>query len=138
MFWVFTLLVYGFLLIIAMISVLNIVNSISMSVSARIKQYGAMRAVGMNGKQLRRMIAAEAYTYAFFGCSFGCFLGLPLSKMMHDFLITSHFGESFAWTFPVWEILIIFLLVFLSVIAAVYLPSKRICEMEVTETINEL
>ena len=137
-FWAFTLLVYGFLLIIAMISVLNIVNSISMSVSARIKQYGAMRAVGMNGKQLRRMIAAEAYTYAFFGCSFGCFLGLPLSKMMHDFLITSHFGESFAWTFPVWEILIIFLLVFLSVIAAVYLPSKRICEMEVTETINEL
>ncbi|MDE7059401.1 MAG: ABC transporter permease, partial [Lachnospiraceae bacterium] len=102
------------------------------------KQYGAMRAVGMNGRQLKRMIAAEAYPYAFFGCSFGCFLGLPLSKMMHDFLITSHFGESFAWTFPVWEILIIFLLVFLSVIAAVYLPSKRICEMEVTETINEL
>ena len=40
----------------------NIVNSISMSVSARIKQYGAMRAVGMDNRQLKRMISAEAYT----------------------------------------------------------------------------
>lgn len=137
-FWAFTLLVYGFLLIVAMISTLNIINSISMSVSARIKQYGAMRAVGMEGRQLRKMIAAEAYTYAFFGCIFGYGLGLPLSKMMHDFLITSHFGESFAWTLPAKEILIIFCLVFFSVIVSVALPSKRIGEMEVTEVINEL
>ena len=44
----FHLFVYGFLSIIAMIAVLNIVNSISMSVSARLKQYGVMRAVGMD------------------------------------------------------------------------------------------
>ena len=32
--------------------------------AARIKQYGAMRAVGMDNRQLKRMISAEAYTYA--------------------------------------------------------------------------
>jgi|GEM_PF-6075564 len=37
--------------IIALVTVLNIVNSISMSVSARMKQYGAMRAVGMGKRQ---------------------------------------------------------------------------------------
>ncbi len=42
----FTFCVYGFLTIITLVSVLNIMNSISMSVSAKIKQYGAMRAVG--------------------------------------------------------------------------------------------
>lgn len=51
--------VYSFLAIIAMITLFNVVN-ISMSVTARIKQYGAMQAVGMNGNQLTRMIAAEA------------------------------------------------------------------------------
>ena len=40
--------VYGFLIIIALITIFNMLNSISMSVSARIKQYGAMRAVGMD------------------------------------------------------------------------------------------
>lgn len=38
--------VYGFLIIIALITIFNMLNSISMSVSARIKQYGAMRASG--------------------------------------------------------------------------------------------
>ena len=35
-----------------------------MGVSARIKQYGAMRAVGMGSGQVAKMITAEAVTYA--------------------------------------------------------------------------
>ena len=60
--------VYGFLFVITLVTVLNIVNGISMSVSARTKQYGAMRAVGMDGRQITKMIAAEAFTYALSGC----------------------------------------------------------------------
>ena len=45
-------LLYSFMAIIAMITLFNIINSISMSVTARIKQYGAMRAVGMDGNSL--------------------------------------------------------------------------------------
>ena len=51
---------YGFLAIIGSISLLNIINSISMSVSARMKQYGILRAIGMDDAQLKRMISAEA------------------------------------------------------------------------------
>lgn len=43
---------YGFLAIISLITVLNIKNSISMGVSARVKQYGAMCAVGMENRQV--------------------------------------------------------------------------------------
>ena len=53
-----------------------------MSVSARIKQYGAMRAVGMDNRQLKRMISAEAYTYAISGLIVGCGIGLPLSRFI--------------------------------------------------------
>ena len=48
---------YCFLAIIAMITLFNMINSISMSVSARMKQYGAMRAVGDGRK------AAYPYDY---------------------------------------------------------------------------
>ncbi len=134
----FKAMVYGFLFIIALISMFNIINSISMSVSARTRQYEAMRAVGMEGRQLSRMISAEAYTYAFFGCIFGCGIGLPDSKVIYTRLVTAHFGELFCWTVPVHELLVILVLMFVSVAIAVYRPSKRIRSMAVTDTINEL
>ena len=133
----FKLFLYGFLAIIALITMLNIINSISMSVSARTKQYGAMRAVGMDGGQLTGMIAAEAATYALAGCVLGCGAGLPLSKLLYDKLVTAHFPY-FTWTLPVSSLLIILLFVLLATIAAVYTPAKRMREMAVTETINEL
>ena len=72
----FVFCVYAFLAIIALVTVMNIVNSISMSVSARMKQYGAMRAVGMDERQMTKMIACEAFTYAVLGCVVGCAIGL--------------------------------------------------------------
>lgn len=133
----FSLFLYAFLVVIALITMLNIVNSISMSVSARTKQYGAMRAVGMDGGQLTRMIAAEAATYALAGCVLGCGTGLPLSKLLYDKLVTAHFPY-FTWTLPVSSLLMILLFVLLATLAAVYAPAKRMREMAVTETINEL
>ena len=68
---------YSFLMILAMITVFYIMNSISMSVSARIRQYGYMRAIGMDRNQLKKMISAEAFTYAVSGLIVGCAVGLP-------------------------------------------------------------
>ena len=136
-YWAFGLFIYGFLIIIALIAMLNIVNSISMSVSARTRQYGAMRAVGMDGRQLTRMIAMEAATYAFVGCVSGCVIGLPLNKLMYEKLITEHFPY-YPWGLPVRSLLIILLFVLAATIVSVHAPSKRIRNLAVTETINEL
>lgn len=133
----FVFCVYAFLTIVALVTVLNIVNSISMSVSARMKQYGAMRAVGMDERQMTKMIACEAFTYAALGCAVGCGIGLPISKMLYDFLITEHFPSA-VWHFPITSLAIILLFVLLAAIAAVYAPAKRIRSMPITATINEL
>lgn len=133
----FVLCVYGFLTIITLVTVLNIFNSISMSVSARIRQYGALRAVGMDEHQITKMIAAEAFTYALSGCIIGCAVGLLISKLLYGSLITTHFSYAI-WSLPVIPLLIILLFVFLAAIAAVHAPSKRIRNISVTETINEL
>ena len=96
-----------------------------------------MRAVGMDEHQLTKMIAAEAFTYAASGCMVGCIAGLLFSKLLYDYLITSHFSYA-VWSLPVIPILIILLFVIGSAIAAVYAPAKRIRNISVTETINEL
>ena len=133
----FMMFVYGFLAIIAMVTVLNIVNSISMSVSARTRQYGAMRAVGMDEKQITKMIASEAAVYALSGCIAGCAIGLIISRKLYSVLITSHFGYA-VWSAPLLSLSIIVAFVILSTFAAVYSPSKRIRKSSVTETISEL
>ena len=133
----FVFCVYAFLAIIALVTVLNIVNSISMSVSARIKQYGAMRAVGMDERQVTKMIAAEAATYAALGCAVGCIIGLPLSKLLYDSLIAGHFPYA-VWDFPIGALGIILVFVSLAAVVAIYAPTKRIRNMSITESINEL
>ena len=127
---------YSFLAIIAMITLFNIINSISMSVTARIRQYGAMRAVGMDGGQLARMIRAESLTYAISGLIVGCVVGLLLSRYLHIMLLTRYFGT--AWRLPVPLLCIIVLFDFAAAFMAAYAPSKRIRNMAITETINEL
>ncbi len=135
-FWVFRIAAYGFLAVIALITVFNITNNISMSVSARMKQYGAMRAVGMSVAQMTRMIAAEAVTYAVCGLLLGYIVGLFLHRLFMVKLVFTHFGGS--WKIPFEPLTVITLIVALSCAAAVRAPARRIREMAITETINEL
>ena len=135
-YWVFRIASYGFLAIISLITVLNITNSISMGVSARIKQYGAMRAVGMGSGQVAKMITAEAVTYAICGTAAGIILGLLLHYLIYAKIVITHFGGS--WNIPFATIAIVLLLVAFSCIVAIYAPAKRIRNMAITATINEL
>ena len=136
LYWVFRIASYGFLAIISLITVLNITNSISMGVSARIKQYGAMRAVGMGSGQVAKMITAEAVTYAICGTAAGIILGLLLHYLIYAKIVITHFGGS--WNIPFATIAIVLLLVVFSCIVAIYAPAKRIRNMAITATINEL
>jgi len=135
-YWVFRIAAYGFLAIISFITVLNIMNSVSMGVFARIKQYGIMRAVGMESRQVTKMIIGESAVYAFCGAVVGIIIGLILHYLIYVKLFITHFGG--AWKIPVTAIVIILLLVFVSCVAAVYAPAKRIRNMSITATINEL
>ena len=127
---------YGFLAIIGGISLLNIVNSISMSVSARMKQYGILRAIGMDDAQLKRMVSAEAGTYAVSGLVVGIALGLMLNRKLYILLITHYFGA--AWQVPWGCLAVIVVVVLAAVVLAVYTPVRRILMQPITATISEL
>lgn len=130
----FGLFIYGFLTLIALITIFNIVNSIAMSVSARMKQYGAFRAIGLSNRQLIKMVIAEALTYAISGIAFGCIVGLMLNKFLYEKMITFYWGEH--WSIPFAELGIIIAIVILSVILAVQGPAKRIRNMSIVDTIS--
>lgn len=126
--------IYGFLIIIALITIFNIFNSMNASVASRIKQYGIMRSIGMGTEQLYKMIASEALTYALLGCVTGCVLGLPLNKMMFQFLIADKWGIN--WSVPVRSLLLIILLCLASAAISIRRPIKHISEMAIVDTIK--
>ncbi len=125
---------YGFLAVIATLAFFNIINCIAMSVSARMQEYGAMRAIGMSDRQLVRMIVGETLTYAVSGVLFGCIIGLPLNRLLFSWLVTSRWGEP--WQIPFGELAVIVAVMGVAVGLAVTGPAKRIRQITVMETMG--
>lgn len=130
----FALLVYGFLLLIALITVFNVVNSLAMSVAARTRQYGTFLAIGLSQRQLRRMVSAEAGSYVLSGAAAGTVLGLVLNRFLFQQLISFRWGET--WRIPWGALGLILLLLAVSVALAVYGPLKRLRKLSVVETLD--
>lgn len=82
------------------------------------------------------MITAEAVTYAVCGTAVGIVFGLLLHYLIYVKVVISHFGGS--WNIPVTTIGIILLLVAFSCVVAVYAPAKRMKNMVITDTINDM
>ncbi|QAT60204.1 ABC transporter permease [Acidilutibacter cellobiosedens] len=133
-FYTYAIFIYGFLVIIGSITVFNIINSMNVSVSSRMNQYGMMRAVGMSGKQLHRMVTAEAVTYAVCGCLTGCILGLPLHRFIFHSMITSHWGLK--WQPPFVVLVFIIGITFLATFLSVIGPVKKISKMDIVNVVN--
>jgi putative ABC transport system permease protein len=125
--------IYGFLLVIALVACINILNMVSAGVSNRMRSYGIMRAVGMSGNQLKKIITAESAAYAVTGCIAGSFIGLFLHRIFFNLMVTSNWGEN--WRPPYVILIIIVLAALLITLAAIIAPVKRIKSMTIVDVI---
>ena len=127
--------IYGFVIVIAFISLLNIVNTMNTSVAAKTRYYGVMRAVGMTGGQLDRMVLAEAAAYSLIGCFAGCVLGILLQRALINNFMT-HF--KMVWKFPLAQVILIFVLSMLVTAISVISPLKRVKARGIADVVNSL
>ena len=58
-------LVYGFIALISLITVFNIVNTISTGVAMRKKEFAMLKSVGMTPKGFNKMLILETFFYGF-------------------------------------------------------------------------
>ncbi len=134
LYYAFATLVYGFLSIIVAITIFHIMNTISMGVSARTRQYGVMRAIGMSKQQLTRMISAEAASYAVSGVLIGCICGLWFHWFLYSSLITRTF--TVPWDIPWLELCLIIGVILATTILSVRGPARRLHNMPIVENIS--
>lgn len=133
-FFAMAVFVYGFLMVIALVALINIINTVNTSVSGRMNHYGVMRAVGMSGKQIKKVIRAEAATYAVIGSIVGGILGLILHRLFFNLLITSNWGQP--WKPPVVVLTITVLAALLTTFIAVISPANKIKKTSIVNVIN--
>lgn len=129
------LFVYGFVVVIAFISILNIMNTMNTSIASKSAYLGVMRAVGMTGKQMNKMILAESGTYTLVGIVTGCLLGVWLQK----FLIQNYMAAmSVPWEFPALQIGLVIIAAAVVTVISVISPIKRIRSVSIVEVVNAL
>ncbi|AGL01519.1 ABC transporter permease [Desulfoscipio gibsoniae] len=127
--------VYGFVAVITLISFLNIINTMNTSIASKTRYLGVMRAVGMSGAQLNKMVLVEAATYSLTGCLVGCTLGVILQGVLiANYLSNFHVP----WEFPLVQIILILILTVLVIMFSVISPLKRIKSKGISEVVNSL
>lgn len=126
--------IYGFLIVIALVALINIVNTVNASVSSRMNHYGVMRAVGISGKQLKKVVRAEAGAYALTGCLVGSILGIILHRFLFEILVTSMWGA--LWTPPILVLAVTVGVAIITTMIAVIFPAKKIEKTDILNVIN--
>ena len=124
--------VTGLLVLSVLIAILGIINTLALSVVERTRELGLLRAVGLQRRQLRRMIRAESVVIAVYGALLGIAIGLAfgwaLVTSLHDQGITE-------FAVPVSRLVIVLAVAAVGGVVAAALPARRAARLNVLEAV---
>ena len=90
----------------------------------------------MSYKQIKKVIQAEALTYAFIGSILGTVFGLLLHRFLFEMLITPKWGQ--LWQPPISITVLLVFVAITTTLFAVILPSQKIKNINIVNMINIL
>lgn len=129
---VLRVLVNGFIVLISLIALANIVNSISTGVILRRKEFAMLKSVGTTPKGFRKMIYLES---AFYGIK-ALLLGIPVSIFL-SYLLLKVTGETgLAFIIDVKLYLIVIVTVFLIIGISMFYAMRKIKDDSIVETLK--
>lgn len=125
---------YGFIALITAISIANILNTISTSISLRTREFAMLKSVGMTPKGFNKMINYESIFYGIKALLYG----LPISIGIM-FLMYRAFAGSFDYSFtlPWLSILYVIVAVFLIVGTSMLYSSSKVKKQNIIEALKQ-
>lgn len=130
---IFLYFIYALLGLAVVIAVLGIVNTLALSVIERTREVGLLRAVGLDRRQLRRMVRLESVVVAVLGAVLGVGMGLVFGIALQRAIADEGVN---VLAIP-WVQLVVFVL--LSAVAGVVaaaLPARRAARLDVLRAIG--
>jgi putative ABC transport system permease protein len=95
--------ILGFLIV--AISMVGLVNAITMNVLERTREIGVLRCIGARARDIRRIFAVEGLTVSLLGWLLGIPVGYALARVL-NWLLLEFVKIEFAFTFPPLNVLI--------------------------------
>ncbi|MDO4941538.1 MAG: ABC transporter permease [Lachnospiraceae bacterium] len=123
-------------LILAMIGILNFINTIVTSVLSRKQEFAMMEAVGMTGKQLKEMLCFEGGYYAIFTIIIALILSAALSVTVVRPIGNSFFF--FTWKFTVMPIMLCIPLIIAVVMIVPLVCYRNMKKVSVVERMQKM
>lgn len=80
-----SILLYSFIFVTLLIGIINIINTMSMNVILRKREFGMLRAIGMDNTGVRAMILKEGLLYGLISAILGCIFGFALFLIVYWF-----------------------------------------------------
>lgn len=77
------ILIYGFVIVVSLISCVNIINTLTTNIILRKKEFAALKSIGLTQKGLKKIIILEGILYAVVGTIYGSVIGCGLSYLMY-------------------------------------------------------
>jgi putative ABC transport system permease protein len=125
---------YGFVILIALITVANVFNTISTSVSLRRREFAMLRSVGMGDRSFGKMINFECLFYGLKALLYG----LPVAAAMTYLIYRAAFaGVDVAFTLPWNSILISVLGVFTVVFVTMLYATSKVKKANIIDALRD-
>lgn len=103
---------YGFIILITLISVTNIINTISTSMEERRREFAMIKSVGMTPKSFRKSIYLESIYYGLKSIFWGLLISFGIDYLMYSTLARSlDYGYTFRWQYYLIAVVAIFLII---------------------------
>jgi ABC-type antimicrobial peptide transport system permease subunit len=121
---------YVLLALSVIVSVFGIVNTLVLTVFERTREIGMLRAVGMNRRQVRRMIRHESVITALIGGVLGIVLGVVLGGLLAARV------EFIQFSLPVGSLIVFAVLAIVVGVLAAIFPARRAARLNVLEALQ--
>jgi putative ABC transport system permease protein len=122
-------------LLIVAISMVGLVNAITMSVLERTREIGVLRCIGARAREIRRIFAAEGLAVSLAGWLLGIPVGYVLARMF-SWLLLEVVGIDFGFTFPPLNLLIALVGTVVLALVIMRLPLRRAVRFKPGEAIR--
>lgn len=125
---------YGFIVLITAISIANILNTISTSISLRKREFAMLRSVGMTPKGFNKMLNYESIFYGIKSLLYGLPISIMVMYLIHRTLMNSFsYGFALPWT----SIFYVIAAVFVIVGSAMLYSSKKVKKENIIDALKQ-
>jgi len=132
-------LLYVLLGLSVLVSLFGIVNTLVLSIVERTRELGALRAVGMTRRQMRRMIRHESVITALIGTTMGIVLGIGLAALvirrLSDYSVSTG-GDGMHLAVPILSLAVFAIVAVCAGILAAVLPARRAGKLNVLQALQ--